>query len=71
MDESYDKPLARLHAKEITYQQFLEEANCGQQFKKWCNEHCLKEDEGAAQLFFDYHGFEDSVLVKEFVEPVP
>lgn len=70
MTDSYDQPLARLHEGEITYQQFLSDVNCEQQFTKWCREHHLKADEGAAQLFFDYYGFEDSSLVKEFVEPI-
>lgn len=69
--QSYDQPLARLHAKEITFVQFLKEANCYDQFNKWCSEHYLAADEGAAQLYFDYYGFEDTAIEKEYIEPLP
>ncbi len=68
--ESYDKPLAKLKAKEITFVQFLTEVKCKEQFEKWCKEHYLAADEGAAQLFYDHYGFEDATIVKEFVEPL-
>ena len=70
MTETYDKPLAQLHDGEIKYQEFLRISGCEEQFKKWCKEHHVTEDEGAASLFFDYYGFEDNSVVKEFVEPV-
>lgn len=69
MTDNYDQPLAKLHAGEITYQEFLRLVNCHEQFKKWCEEHHVAEDEGAASLFFDFHGFEDNAVVKEFVLP--
>lgn len=69
MDEIFEKPLEKLQAREITFLQFLEEVNCDKQFKKWCEEHYLIPDEGAAQLYFDYYGFEDTAIVKEFIEP--
>ncbi|MDE7432003.1 MAG: hypothetical protein K2N34_08830 [Lachnospiraceae bacterium] len=70
MMENCETALAKLNAKEITFQQFLEEVDCHKQFEKWCAEHHLKADEGAAQLFFDHYGFEDETIVKEFVEPL-
>lgn len=70
MNDSYENVLAKLNDEEITFFQFLEEVNCGKQFKKWCADHYLVPDEGAAQLFFDHHGFEDMAQVKEFVEPL-
>lgn len=70
MDQTYSAPLARLHAGEITHLQFLTEANCGEDFKKWCDEHALEENEDNAQFYFDSLGFEDTEIVKEFVEPV-
>lgn len=69
--ESYDRPLARLHAKEITYLQFLIEAKCEEQFNKWCEEHCVDADESAAEFYFDQYGFEDTAVEKEFIEPLP
>ena len=69
MTETYDKPLAELHAGNITYQEFLQQVGCEEQFKKWCEDHHVSEDEGAASLYFDYYGFEDSTVVKEFIEP--
>lgn len=70
MTETYDQPLADLHAGKITYQEFLRLANCDKQFKKWCADHHLTPDEGAAQCYFDYYGFEESSIVKEFIEPL-
>ncbi len=69
MTETYDKPLAELHAGNITYQEFLQQVGCEEQFKKWCEDHHVSEDEGAASLYFDYYGFEDNSVVKEFIEP--
>lgn len=70
MTETYDKPLAQLNAGEITHQEFLRIVGCEEQYKQWCKEHYVTEDEGGASLFFDYYGFEDNAVVKEFVEPV-
>lgn len=69
--ESYDGPLTKLHAKEITYLQFLIEAKCEEQFKKWCDEHYVDADEASAEFFFDQYGFEDTAVEKEFIEPLP
>ena len=70
MTDTYDKPLAQLQAGEITHQQFLTDVGCEEQFKNWCKDHHVKEDEGAAALYYDYYGFEESSIVKEFIEPV-
>lgn len=68
--DSYQLPLSKLKKKEITYLEFLAEAGCISQFRKWCVGQSLIPDEDTAVLFFDMHGFEDSEVVKEFVEPI-
>lgn len=70
MNKKCDEALAKLDAQEITFQEFLKEVGSYQNFEKWCAEHYLKVDEGAAQLYFDYYGFEDETIVKEFVQPL-
>ena len=70
MEQTYDQPLAELNAGKITYQEFLRRANCEEQFKKWCSEHHLAADEGAAQCYFDYYGFKENDVEKEFIEPL-
>lgn len=70
MTETYEKPLAQLHAGKINHQEFLRLAGCEDQYKKWCKDHHVVEDEGGASLFFDQHGFEDSAVVKEYIQPV-
>ena len=71
MTETFDKPLAQLHEGEITHQEFLRTVGCEDQYKKWCEEHQVAEDENSATLYFDYYGFEDNSVVKEFIEPLP
>ncbi len=70
MNKKCDEALAKLDAQEITYLEFLSEVGSSKNFEKWCAEHYLKADEGAAQLYFDYYGFEDETIVKEFVQPL-
>ena len=68
--DSYSGLLSELHDGKINHMQFLEKANCFAHFEKWCKDRSEKTDEENATLFFDMHGFEDSEVVKEFVEPV-
>lgn len=66
--ENYTTPLEKVKKGVITYEEFLNEVNCREQFEKWCNEHYLKKDEGAAQCYFDHYGFEEEETVKEYIE---
>lgn len=68
--DNYSELLERLHSNQITFIEFLKEAKCYSQFEDWCNSHRLVADEGAAQCYFDHSGFEDSNVIKEFVEPI-
>lgn len=68
--DSYGTILKELHDGTINHFGFLEKTNCLEQFKKWCEGHSVEPDEEKATLFFDMHGFEESEIVKEFVEPV-
>lgn len=68
--DNYELPLARLHANKISYQEFLKEAGCHDEYQKWCERHHLKPDEGSAQCYFDNFGFEESTIVKEYIQPV-
>ena len=68
--DNYDAPLARLHNGEINHLEFLKEANCTEQFRNWCRQGSLPEDEENAEIFFDMHGFEDSAIVKDILEPI-
>jgi len=68
--ETYDQPLKNLHDKKISYIEFLKQVKCYAEYKKWCGCHHVQEDENSAQLYFDHYGFEESSMVKEFIEPV-
>lgn len=66
--ENYEPHLSDLHDGKISHQEFLRNAECEQQFLKWCSDHNVEPDETQASLFFDMHGFEESVMTKEFIE---
>lgn len=68
--DNYEAPLAKLHAEEINHVEFLSEVGCKDQFENWCKSTFIDADENAAELFFDQHGFEDSSVVKEVLEPI-
>lgn len=68
--DSYSELLKDLHDKVITHTEFLREAGAGRQYRDWCREHAMSPCEENAELFFDMHGFEESEVVKEFIEPV-
>lgn len=68
--DNYETPLAKLHNGEISHVEFLSEAGCKEQFENWCKSTYIDADENAAMLFFDQHGFEDSSVVKEVLEPI-
>lgn len=68
--ESYDIPLKDLNDKVITHTEFFKEVGCDRQYRNWCKEHAIKPCEENAQLFFDMLGFKESIVVKEFIEPV-
>lgn len=70
MNDKQTTPLEKVKRGDITYTEFLKEADCYTQFSDWCRDHHLKEDEGAAQCFFDYFGFEDEEMVKIYIETV-
>lgn len=67
--ENYEPHLSDLHDGKISYQEFLRNAGCEPQFLKWCADHNVEPDGTQANLFFDMHGFEESVMTKEFIEP--
>lgn len=66
--ESYTPILEELHAGHIDHTEFLARANCLDQYYKWCKEHSLKPCAENAELYFDMHGFEETEVVKEFIE---
>lgn len=68
ISESYTQALNDLHNNNIDHTEFLVRANCLDQYYKWCQEHRMKPCEANAQLYFDMHGFEESEVVKEYVE---
>lgn len=68
--ESYGNALKDLRDKVITHTEFLSEVGCDRQYRKWCEEHSIKPEEKNAELYFDMHGFGESEMVKEFIEPV-
>lgn len=67
--DTYSVPLKDLYDKRINYTQFLERVGMTQQYKKWCKEHHLNPCDENAEIYFDMHGFAESEVVKEIIEP--
>lgn len=68
--ESYGEQLAELKEGKSSHLDFLKNVKCFAQFEKWCKEHNVEADEENATLFFEMHGFAESEITKEFIEPV-
>lgn len=68
--ENYSNQLNLLHKGKISYSEFIKAVGNDIQYKEWCKVHAIKPCEDNAELYFDMHGFEESEIVKEFIEPV-
>lgn len=69
VSKSTDVLLQALDDKKITFLQFMNSSEFAGEFKRWCEEHSVVEDEASAELFFDMHGF-DSVEDELILEMV-
>lgn len=68
--DNYNPFLQDLRNGNITHSEFLQKTGNDDGYRKWCREHSMKPCEDNAELYFDMHGFKESEVEKEYVEPV-